>query len=229
MLVASILSLPTVHPGMGYQICSLILGYEMRRVMSVPKSQELQLQSEWNKESWCDKARLLPISSHLQHSQAESASDLWAPQAEVKLWVLLPSHVLDDFQHYPIWCSMTLCPWPGPLGNYLEYSPLKVALPTGLQHKFTCSRAIAFWYLFLFLILVDVSLSSSIPPSILLLFSCFTPGDAVIPRFKIRNNRDQKSPQIISPPSWLFPRVPSPNLFSPVPYDFTNRAFSSFL
>lgn len=145
-LVASTLSLPTVHPGMGYQICSLILGYETRRVMSVLKSQELQLQPEWNKECRCDKACLLPISSHLQHLQAESASDLWRPDAEVKLWVLLPSHILDDFQHYPIWCSMTLCPWSGPLGNYSGYSPLNLALCTGLQHKFTGFRATACWY-----------------------------------------------------------------------------------
>lgn len=97
------------------------------------------------------------------------------------------------------------------------------------QQKFTCSSPKACWCLALFLTLADVSLSSSVSPTTLLLLSCFTPGDAVIPRFKIRNSRDQKRPQIISPPSWLFPRAPSPNLFSPVPYDFTNRAFSSFL
>lgn len=57
----------------------------------------------------------------------------------------------------------------------------------------------------LFLTLADVSLSSSIPPSIFLLLSCFTSGNAVIPRFKIKNSRDQKSPQIISLASYWSP------------------------
>lgn len=66
-LIASTLSLPMVCPGIGYQICNPILGYEMRRMVSVLKRQKLQLWREWNKECWCDQAWLLPISSHLWH------------------------------------------------------------------------------------------------------------------------------------------------------------------
>lgn len=173
-----------------------------------------------------------PSPLSLWHSQPESASDLWGPQAQVKVWALLPPLIRGDSQHDSVQCGMSLCPCPGPLGNCFGNSPLKIVLPTSLKQKFTHSIAQVCWYLALFLTLAEVSLSFArshyfVPT---LLFHCgICSNIAVLPRFKIINNRDQKSPQIISPPSWMFPRVPSPNLFSPVPCDFTNRAFSNFL